>query len=123
MQRRVFVLYRGPRVFRIGDGVLRYSTWQAQTGRWSHQHQVERGCLRRLVNLRVIREGQGLDLFVPVPVMLLEIVSEALYQCTVEPFGLPIHLGVIGGSQVMPHPQEGAHRVEELSGELWPVIG
>ena len=93
MQRRAFVLYRGPRVFPVGDGVLRHSTWQCQTGRWSRQHQVERGCLRRPVDLRVIREGQGLDILIPVPLMLLDVMLEALYRSRVEPFGCPFVWG------------------------------
>ena len=75
------------------------------------------------MDLRVIRKCQGLDLFVPVPLMLLDVLSEALYQSTVEPFGLPICLGVMGGSHAMLHPPPGAHRVESLGSELRSVIG
>ena len=75
------------------------------------------------MDLNVIREGQGLDVFIPVPVMLLDVVSEPLYQRPIKPFGLPIRLRVIGSSQVMPHPQEGAHVIEELGGKLWSVVG
>ena len=55
--------------------------------------------------------------------MLLYVMSEALYQSTVEPFSLHICLGVKGGREVMPQPRQSAHRVVERGGELRSVIG
>ena len=66
------------------------------------------------MDLRVIREGQGLVIPIPFPLMLLDVMSEALYQSTVEPFGLPICVGVIGGNQVMPHPSRAHTTSKEL---------
>ena len=75
------------------------------------------------MDLRIVREGQWLHVVVPIALVLLHVVPETLHQRAIEPVGLPIRLGVVGRREVMPHPQEGAYRVEEFRSELRAIVG
>ena len=66
------------------------------------------------MDLLILRDGQRLHVVVPIALLLLHIVPETLHRRVIEPFGLPIRLGVLGRREVIPHHQEGAHCVEEF---------
>lgn len=55
--------------------------------------------------------------------MLIEIISKALTQRGVEPFGLPISPQMASSRKIVLHPQLSAYTVEELRRKLWTVFG
>ena len=71
----------------------------------------------------IVREGQRLHVLVPIALVLLHVMPETLHQRAIEPFSLPIRLGVVGCHEIMPHPQEDAHRVKGLRSELRTIVG
>ena len=75
------------------------------------------------MDLRIVRKGQRLHVLVAIALVLLHVMSETLHQRAIELLGLPIRLGAVGRCEIMPHPQEGADRVEEVRDELTTIVG
>lgn len=75
------------------------------------------------MDLRIVRESQGLDVLVSIPLMPFYILLKALNQRAVEPFGLLVRLAVVGGFKIVLHSQQGVYCAETSAANWGPLSG
>lgn len=63
-----------------------------------------------------------MDILVPVSLVFFNIISKALHEIAIDPFDSLVSLGVVVGSKMVPHLQQGAYSVQELRYDLRTIV-